>query len=101
MALRATQRELDKWHAATGLTNADGAPISTADLDPDYDRVERYLGVRDRATDWDVKRLRPTAKKGFEAVGATLEPVRAYVDENCEQCGSCLQGCPPTPASRR
>jgi choline dehydrogenase-like flavoprotein len=35
-----------------------------------------------------------TAKRGFEAVGATLEPVTAYVDENCEQCGSCLQGCP-------
>lgn len=94
VALRATQRELDKWHAATGLTNAHGAPISTADLDPYYDRVERYLGVRDRATDWDLKRCVQTAKKGFEAVGATLEPVRAYVDENCEQCGSCLQGCP-------
>jgi choline dehydrogenase-like flavoprotein len=94
VALRATQRELDKWHAATGLTNAHGAPISTADLDPYYDRVERYLGVRDRATDWDLKRCVQTAKKGFEAVGAKLEPVRAYVDENCEQCGSCLQGCP-------
>jgi choline dehydrogenase-like flavoprotein len=94
VALRATQRELDKWHAATGVTNASGAPISTADLDPYYDRVERYLGVRDRATDWDLKRCVQTAKKGFEAVGATLEPVRAYVDENCEQCGSCLQGCP-------
>lgn len=94
VALRATQRELDKWHAATGLTNAQGAPISTSDLDPYYDRVERYLGVRDRATDWDVKQCVKTAKRGFEAVGATLEPVRAYVDENCEQCGSCLQGCP-------
>ena len=94
VALRATQRELDKWHAATGLTNATGDPISTKDLDPYYDRVERYLGVRDRATDWDLKPCVQTAKKGFEAVGATLEPVRAYVDENCEQCGSCLQGCP-------
>ena len=61
---------------------------------PYYDRVERYLGVRDRSTDWDLKRCVQTAKRGFEAVGATLEPVRAYVDENCEQCGSCLQGCP-------
>jgi choline dehydrogenase-like flavoprotein len=94
VALRATQRELDKWHAATGLRSANGDPISTADLVPYYDRVERYLGVRDRATDWDLKRCVQTAKKGFEAVGATLEPVHAYVDENCEQCGSCLQGCP-------
>ena len=94
VALRATQRELDKWHAATGVTNAGGDPISTKDLDPYYDRVERYLGVRDRSTDWDLKQCVKTAKKGFDAVGATLEPVRAYVDENCEQCGSCLQGCP-------
>ncbi len=94
VALRATQRELDKWHAATGLCNDRGEPISCADLDPYYDRVERYLGVRDRATDWDLKRCVQTAKRGFEAVGATLEPVRAYIDENCEQCGSCLQGCP-------
>jgi choline dehydrogenase-like flavoprotein len=94
VALRATQRELDKWHAATGLCNERGEPISCADLDPYYDRVERYLGVRDRSTDWDLKPCVQTAKRGFEAVGATLEPVRAYIDENCEQCGSCLQGCP-------
>ena len=94
VALRATQRELDKWHAATGLCNERGEPISCADLDPYYDRVERYLGVRDRATDWDLKRCVQTAKRGFEAVGATLEPVRPYADENCGQCGSCLQGCP-------
>ena len=94
VALRATQRELDKWHAATGVCNDRGEPISCADLDPYYNRVERYLGVRDRSTDWDLKRCVQTAKRGFEAVGATLEPVTAYVDENCEQCGSCLQGCP-------
>ena len=35
---------------------------------------------------------RPSA--GSRSVGATLEPVRAYADENCKQCGSCLQGCP-------
>ena len=49
--------------------------------------------MRER-TDWDLKRCVQTAKRGFEAVGAQLEPVRAYTDENCEQCGSCLQGCP-------
>jgi len=94
VALRASQRELDKWHAATGLTNPSGGPISTADLDPYYERVERYLGVRERTDDWDLKGCVQTAKRGFEAVGATLQPVRAYTDHNCMQCGSCLQGCP-------
>jgi choline dehydrogenase-like flavoprotein len=93
VALRASQRELDKWHAASGLRNERGEPISRADLDPHYDRVETYLGVRLR-TDWDVKPCVKTAKRGFDAVGATLEPVTMYTDENCGQCGSCLQGCP-------
>jgi choline dehydrogenase-like flavoprotein len=94
VALRASQRELDKWHAATGLTNADGEPISRNDLDPYYERVERYLGVRERTDDWDLKVCVQTAKRGFEALGANLEPTRAYSDHNCMQCGSCLQGCP-------
>ena len=94
VALRATQRELDKWHAATGLPGDRGEPIATTDLDPYYERVERYLGVRERTDDWDLRRCVQTAKRGFEAVGATLEPTRAYTDHNCMQCGSCLQGCP-------
>jgi choline dehydrogenase-like flavoprotein len=88
VALRASQRELDKWHAATGLS------LTRADLDPYYERVERYLGVRERTEDWDLKTCVQTAKRGFEAVGANLEPTRAYTDHNCMQCGSCLQGCP-------
>ena len=27
-------------------------------------------------------------------MGASLEPVISYTDENCMKCGSCLQGCP-------
>jgi choline dehydrogenase-like flavoprotein len=88
VALRATQRELDKWTAATGLS------LTRADLDPYYERVERYLGVRERSDDWDLKPCVQTAKRGFAALGATLEPTRAYTDHNCMQCGSCLQGCP-------
>jgi choline dehydrogenase-like flavoprotein len=94
VALRASQRELDKWHASTGLTGDRGEPISTADLAPYYERVEQYLGVRERTDDWDLKPCVLTAKRGFEAIGATLQPVRAYTDHNCMQCGSCLQGCP-------
>jgi len=88
VALRASQRELDKWHAATGVG------LNREDLDPYYERVERYLGVRERTDDWDLKPCVQTAKRGFEAVGANLEPTRAYTDHNCFQCGSCLQGCP-------
>ena len=88
VALRATQRELDKWHAATGLR------LSREDLDPYYERIERYLGVRERTDDWDLKPCVQTAKRGFDAVGANLEATRAYTDHNCMQCGSCLQGCP-------
>jgi choline dehydrogenase-like flavoprotein len=88
VALRASQRELDKWNAATGIG------FSREDLDPYYERVERYLGVRERSDDWDLKPCVQTAKRGFEAVGAHLEPTRAYTDHNCMQCGSCLQGCP-------
>ncbi len=94
VALRASQRELDKWYEATGLEGEQGEPISRGYLDPYYERVERYLGVRERTDDWDLKACVRTAKRGFEAVGAALEPVRAYTDENCMQCGSCLQGCP-------
>ncbi|HJS93796.1 MAG TPA: GMC family oxidoreductase N-terminal domain-containing protein, partial [Solirubrobacteraceae bacterium] len=88
VALRASQRELDKWHAATALQ------LTREDLDPYYERVENYLGVRERTDDWDLKTCVQTAKRGFEAVGANLEPTRAYSDHNCMQCGSCLQGCP-------
>ena len=58
---------------------------------PHYDRVESVLGVRERA-DWP-KSVR-TVEPGFRALGASLEPVRAYTDANCLRCGSCLQGCP-------
>ena len=88
IALRASQRELDKWRAATGVG------LARENLDPYYDRVERYLGVRERTDDWDLKPCVQTVKRGFEALGANLEPTRAYTDHNCMQCGSCLQGCP-------
>jgi choline dehydrogenase-like flavoprotein len=90
VALRADERDVAKWHPATGLTNERGEPFSTADLQPYYDRVEQVLGVRERA-DW-LKSVH-TVEAGFRALGAELEPVRAYTDANCTSCGSCLQGC--------
>src|SRR4029077_15102880 len=69
----------------------DGEPFAADDLAPYYERVERYLGVRVR-DDWsDSVR---TVERGFSAIGARLEPVDSYTDENCMRCDSCLQGCP-------
>jgi choline dehydrogenase-like flavoprotein len=87
LALRCSQRELDKWAAASGVQ------LSTDDLAPHYARVEEYLGVR-RRVDWNWRKCVRTAAAGFAALGYEVEPVDAYTDENCMQCGSCLQGCP-------
>ncbi len=91
VALRAHAQDIAKWHAASGLTNDEGQPFGRADLDPYYDRVEKLLGVRERS-DWD--RCVHTVQRGFQALGADLEPVHSYTDTLCERFGSCLQGCP-------
>jgi choline dehydrogenase-like flavoprotein len=91
VALRAHEKDVAKWHEATGLTNERGEPFSAGDLAPYYDRVEARLGVRER-NDW-TKSVE-TVARGFEAVGASLHSVHSYTDENCMRCGSCLQGCP-------
>ncbi len=91
VALRAADHDYEKWHVASGLLGAEGAPFSASDLDPYYERVEQRLGVRER-TDWR-KSVR-TVEPGFRALGSTLEPVHSYTDANCMSCGSCLQGCP-------
>ena len=91
VALRAHERDVAKWHPASGLTNERGEPFAAADLEPYYDRVEQVLGVRERS-DWP-KSVR-TVEAGFRALGVELEPVTSYTDANCMRCGSCLQGCP-------
>ncbi len=91
VALRAHERDVAKWHPATGLTSDGKEPFAAADLGPYYDRVERVLGVRERA-DWEKSVF--TVDAGFRALGAELEPVSSYTDANCTSCGSCIQGCP-------
>jgi choline dehydrogenase-like flavoprotein len=91
VAFRAHERDVAKWHPATGLTSDGGDPFSISDLEPYYDHVEQVLGVRER-TDW--KKSVYTVEAGFRALGADLEAVRAYTDANCTSCGSCIQGCP-------
>jgi choline dehydrogenase-like flavoprotein len=91
VALRVHERDVAKWHPATGLTKDGSEPFTAADLDPYYDRVEDFLGVRER-TDWTKSVF--TVEEGFRALGAELEPVRSYTDTECMSYGSCLQGCP-------
>jgi len=91
VALRAHERDIAKWHPASGLTNERGEPFSRGDLDEYYARVESVLGVRERS-DWE--KCVHTAQAGFRALGADLEPVTSYTDAKCMSYGSCLQGCP-------
>jgi choline dehydrogenase-like flavoprotein len=91
VALRPTDQDYDKWHAAAGLVNERGEPFAEGDLITHLECVERRLGVRERS-DWQT--CVHTAQRGFEALGAELEPVTSYTDANCMRCGSCLQGCP-------
>lgn len=91
VALRAHAKDYAKWHEASGFVGAAGTPFGASDLDPHYNRVERRLGVRERA-DW--KQSVRTVEPAFRELGAPLEPVRSYTDATCMSCGSCLQGCP-------
>jgi choline dehydrogenase-like flavoprotein len=91
VALRAHERDVAKWHVATGLTSDGSTPFAVSELEPYYARVEERLGIRERS-DW-LTCVR-TVEKGFEALGHELEPVTSYTDANCMHCGSCLQGCP-------
>ena len=91
VAFRAHERDVAKWHQASGLTSDGRTPFSVSDLEPYYDHVERVLGVRERA-DWE--KSVHTVEPGFRALGAELEAVNAYTDPNCTSCGSCIQGCP-------
>ncbi|HET9104106.1 MAG TPA: GMC family oxidoreductase [Solirubrobacteraceae bacterium] len=91
VALRPTDQDYEKWHAAAGLVNESGEPFGERDLLAHLERVERRLGVRERS-DWQT--CVHTARRGFQALGADLKPVTAYTDTNCMRCGSCLQGCP-------
>jgi len=90
VALRAHERDVAKWHVASGLTNERGEPFSASDLAAHYARVEQVLGVRERA-DWP-KSVR-TVEPAFRELDAPLEAVHAYTDATCMRCGSCLQGC--------
>ena len=91
VGLRAHASDYEKWFAASGLLGAGSEPFGEPDLEPYYERVEARLGIRERR-DWLP--FVGNTERGFEALGASLSPVRSYTDANCMRCGSCLQGCP-------
>jgi choline dehydrogenase-like flavoprotein len=91
VALRPSDQDYAKWHAAGGLVSESGDPFSAADMASHFDRVEARLGVRERS-DW--QQCIHTVEPGFAALDAELEAVNSYTDANCMRCGSCLQGCP-------
>ncbi len=91
VALRPSDQDYEKWHAAAGLVGEGGDPFCAADMAPHFERVETRLGVRERS-DWQT--CIHTVAPGFQAMDAELEPVMSYTDANCMRCGSCLQGCP-------
>src|SRR4029079_14313674 len=91
VALRVADHDYAKWHAASGLTGAGGAPFGAAGPDPHYDRVEQRLGVRVRS-DW--RKSFYTVEPGFRALGSHLEPVHAYTDANWMSLGSWPHGYP-------
>ena len=68
VALRAHAKDLAKWHEASGLVGASGAPFGASDLAPHYDRVEARLGVRER-NDWpkSVRTVEPALPRARRA----------------------------------
>ena len=91
VALRPTDQDYEKWHAAAGLLGEHGQPFAERDLLAHIERVEQRLGVR-RRDDW--QHCVHTVVPGFLAHDAHVESVTSYTDPNCMRCGSCLQGCP-------
>ena len=71
VALRAHDKDYAKWHEASGIVGAGGAPFGASDLDPHYDRVEQRLGVRER-TDWrkSVHTVEPALPRARRAARA-------------------------------
>ena len=95
VALRASQRELDKWRAATGVG------VAREDLDPYYDRVERYLGVRERTDDWDLKPVSRRSSAASRRSGRTSSrPAPTPITTACSAAPA-YRAARPMPASRR
>ncbi len=99
VALRAHDRDVAKWHAASGLTNAAGEPFAAADLEPYYDRVERCLGVRER-TDWpkSVRTVEPGVPRARRASSRRCTRTRTRTARSAARASRAARR---MPASRR
>lgn len=90
VAERAFPENIERWYRETKVINEDEQPLTYADLENNYKRVEAETSVRPY-TDWDlgVQLL----SKGFNKLGLQIKPVKAYITEGCDHSG-CLFGCP-------
>jgi choline dehydrogenase-like flavoprotein len=96
VGVRAIEQDYAKWFEASGLLGEDGRPFGDQHLARWYQAVEERMRVRLR-TDW-THSVR-VVEKGFQKMGASLQPVTSYTDENCSRCGSCTLGCPSNAGS--
>ncbi len=95
VAHRMPEWNYKEWFEATRVKGANGEPFSQNDLEPYLDRVERNTNVREY-TEWDDGLNKINV--GFQKLGHPFRPVKAYINEKCDQSG-CLFGC-PTEAKR-
>ena len=121
VAFRAHDFEFAKWHEASGLVGDGDKPFGAETLGPHYERVERVLGVRERA-DWPhcvrthrrrLQEARPRARAGRLLHRRELHEVRVLPaglpdqrrqehDEHLYPCGNRRRqaGPPPRVAGR-
>ena len=91
VALRAHERDVAKWHAATGLTN-DGRRAVRGVRPRPVLRPGRAGARRPRADGLAEERPHGRARLP-RARASSSSRCAAYTDANCMRCGSCLQGC--------
>ena len=97
VALRPDAHDYAKWHDATGLLGAAGAPFGEPDLRPHLEAVERRLGVRERA-DW--QQCVRTVVPGFEALTRIWSPSCRIPMRIACAAAHAFKAARPTPASR-
>ncbi len=86
ICMRSTDEAHDRWRAQTGID------LSSESLAPDYEAVERFMGVRPVAPEVQGRRNALFAE-ACEAVGMTPEVIDRN-EEGCRGSGECFTGCP-------
>lgn len=87
MTIRTPQICFDDWAESFGVKT-----ISRAALDPHYDRIEQFLGIR--PTEEKILGARNLLfKKACDVLGYSSEPTPRNV-VGCDGCAECFTGCP-------